>query len=208
MSSAAQIAANRLNAQSSTGPKSESGKATVSQNATRHGLSSGNLPLSAAERPLYQELEDALRAELNPSGALQESLFLELAAAAWKRNVVNRLLAEAAGTTEALFDDVPSDRLRKLLRHKADIDRAFNRSLRQLKDLQTADLQRRAILFAAAEKFPGISLAGYPGLASYQKFTKQSQPLPSGFEMLTQQQLENAQREAEQARIEFRRRNQ
>jgi hypothetical protein len=41
-----QIAANRRNAEKSTGPKSDSGKKSASQNAYRHGLS---VPLSAPE---------------------------------------------------------------------------------------------------------------------------------------------------------------
>ena len=38
MSTAAQISANQLNAQSSTGPRTAEGKSVVSQNATKHGL--------------------------------------------------------------------------------------------------------------------------------------------------------------------------
>ena len=39
MSTEAQIAANRQNAQHSTGPKSDEGKAKICWNAFRHGLS-------------------------------------------------------------------------------------------------------------------------------------------------------------------------
>jgi hypothetical protein len=46
MASARQIAANRRNAQKSTGPKSESGKKRSSKNAYRHGLS---VPMSTVE---------------------------------------------------------------------------------------------------------------------------------------------------------------
>ena len=38
MSTAAQINANQLNAQSSTGPRTAEGKSVVAQNATKHGL--------------------------------------------------------------------------------------------------------------------------------------------------------------------------
>ncbi|MFN7933831.1 MAG: hypothetical protein U0R19_10910 [Bryobacteraceae bacterium] len=166
MSSQSQIDANRANAQHSTGPRSEAGKAAVSQNATRHGLSSKYLPLSEAERPLFEELEANLRQQIIPTGALQESIFMELAAGIWKRSVVNRLLAEATSNTDSLFDEEPSDRVRKLQRHKADQDRAVNRAMRQLKELQT-----NAMLQASMP-------ANSPGLADYVKITKQTQSLP------------------------------
>ena len=38
MASVAQIRANRLNAQKSTGPRTAEGKAAASQNAAKHGL--------------------------------------------------------------------------------------------------------------------------------------------------------------------------
>ncbi|MBS1827378.1 MAG: hypothetical protein JST93_18830 [Acidobacteria bacterium] len=163
MSSQSQIDANRANAQHSTGPRSDAGKATVSQNATRHGLSSKYLPLSEAERPLFEELEADLRQRINPAGALQESIFMELAAGVWKRSVVNRLISEATTTTESLFEDEPSDRVRKLQRHKADQDRAVNRAMRQLKELQTNSMLQ------------AIMPANSPGLADYVKITKQTQ---------------------------------
>lgn len=203
MSTPSQISANQANSQHSTGPRTQAGKEKVSQNATRHGLSSKYLPLSEAERPLFEAMEADLRRQVVPSGALQESIFIELAAAAWKRSVVLRLLSQATNCTEAMFTD-ENDKVRKLLRHKADQDRAFNRSLRQLKDIQNSDLQRKAALYAHASKNPNADLSGYPGLANYHKFTKQTQSFPASFENLTPEALQNAQKQAEQNRQEFR----
>ncbi|MBL8174228.1 MAG: hypothetical protein JNK48_06140 [Bryobacterales bacterium] len=164
MLSQAQLDANRANARLSTGPLSQEGKSTVSHNALKHGLSAKYVPLSDSERPQFEALETSLRNEIQPAGALQESAFQDLVAAAWKRSVVNRLLAEASSSTASLFDDDPSDRVRKLLRHKADQDRAFLRALRLLKELQT----NRQLLAEAAP-------ASTPGLVDYAKVTKQTQ---------------------------------
>jgi hypothetical protein len=81
-----QAAANRRNAQKSTGPATTSGKAVVARNATKHGLRA----LSAMVVP---EIEDAAAweahqaatlASLQPVGYL-ETLFAErIAAQAWR----------------------------------------------------------------------------------------------------------------------------
>lgn len=144
MATPAQIIANQDNSRLSTGPRSESGKSVSSRNATKHGLSAQFLPLSEEERPAFDALESGLRGEINPQGALQESIFRELAAAAWKRNVATRLLTEACPSTAAMLAPDPPDDVRKLLRHKADADRAFNRSLRQLQQLQAPARTARA----------------------------------------------------------------
>jgi hypothetical protein len=50
MATEAQILANRLNAQKSTGPQTPEGKAIVSQNAVKHGLSAGQDIISSESR--------------------------------------------------------------------------------------------------------------------------------------------------------------
>lgn len=50
MASERQIAANRLNARNSTGPRTEAGKKRASRNALRHGLASQALHVMDAER--------------------------------------------------------------------------------------------------------------------------------------------------------------
>ena len=55
MTSINQIAANRINAQASTGPKTAGGKSRAAQNARRHGLS-----LSVAVNPLFADQVTAL----------------------------------------------------------------------------------------------------------------------------------------------------
>jgi hypothetical protein len=76
MATERQIAANRANAQRSTGPKTAAGKMKSSRNAFRHGLS-GPLPLNLAR---WSEI-DAIARALTPQGAEQGSAAIEFAKA-------------------------------------------------------------------------------------------------------------------------------
>lgn len=68
MSSLKQIAANRLNAEKSTGPNTSEGKAVVSMNAVKHGLLSSQTVLPWESLSSLEELSQNLRVELQPKG--------------------------------------------------------------------------------------------------------------------------------------------
>lgn len=84
MSSAAKRAANAANAQHSTGPRTEAGRATSSQNAVKSGLFSTSDFIRPGEEPLYTELDEALRADLAPEGQLEYHLVDEIRRAMWR----------------------------------------------------------------------------------------------------------------------------
>ena len=78
MSSAAQIKANRANAQHSTGPRTEEGQTASKANAVSHGLRSSRETLFAAhpqEQDAYNLLSESLRADLFPTGPAEELVF-------------------------------------------------------------------------------------------------------------------------------------
>jgi hypothetical protein len=78
MASAAQIAANRANAQKSTGPKSPPGKAASSRNSTMHGLSgstSAALVASDSDRAFLEGEKARWRPDFDPRGAEEERHF-------------------------------------------------------------------------------------------------------------------------------------
>src|SRR4029450_1455709 len=79
MSSEAQRRANRRNALNSTGPKSPEGKARVSRNAVTHGLCSRKALLPNEESQWMRAQLQALRRDLMPQGAGEESLVVLLA---------------------------------------------------------------------------------------------------------------------------------
>src|SRR5687767_2476866 len=79
-----QLTANRANAQHSTGPISEEGKAKVARNAVTHGLASRNIFLPGEDPADWHLLRDQLRESFHAEGAI-DGLFLDEAThAAWK----------------------------------------------------------------------------------------------------------------------------
>jgi hypothetical protein len=75
---------NRQNAQKSTGPKTQAGKARSSRNSTRHALLAKAATLMAQPN---QELESILarfNADLHPSSIHEEVLVQQMAVAAWR----------------------------------------------------------------------------------------------------------------------------
>lgn len=65
------LAANRRNARSSTGPRSHSGKARVSQNAIRHGLLARNPVLRSEDGEAFAAFRSRLLRTLAPVGDLE-----------------------------------------------------------------------------------------------------------------------------------------
>ena len=96
MTSLKQIAANRRNAEDSTGPRSEAGKQRSSRNAVRHGLTAETViePLEDAED--YAAFEEAIAASFDPETAVERELILRLASLLWR-------LRRATSIETALF---------------------------------------------------------------------------------------------------------
>jgi hypothetical protein len=84
MATEAQIAANRANAQASTGPRTAEGKARTSRNAVSSGLFSTRDFVRPEEAADYAELRDTLWDELHPSTLLETTQTAEIVSAAWR----------------------------------------------------------------------------------------------------------------------------
>lgn len=82
--SARKLRANRLNAQSSTGPRSAAGKARSAQNATSHGVFCKHLVLPGEDPELFREFRNALLQNLLPQDWLECSLADQYVEARWK----------------------------------------------------------------------------------------------------------------------------
>ena len=84
MATQAQINANRQNAERSTGPRTLEGKATISQNALKHGLFADETVINGENQADFDLHRDAYLAEMAPVG-MTESMLAERIASLWWR---------------------------------------------------------------------------------------------------------------------------
>jgi hypothetical protein len=96
MATKAQIAANRQNAQKSTGPKTAEGKAVVSQNALKHGLFAHEAVIHGESQAQYGLHREALLAEWRPVGPTECMLAERIVSLAWRVRRAERMGNEAA----------------------------------------------------------------------------------------------------------------
>ena len=136
MSTAAQIQANQINAQLSTGPITTDGKAQTAKNATKHGLTASYAVIrSAEEQTQFDALEAAYQYELRPYTPTELTLFTQLVLAAWNIGRCQRLEAGLSEATEVdpLLDEAASKTLARIEIYRGRAERLFHRNLKLLK---------------------------------------------------------------------------
>jgi hypothetical protein len=90
MLSLKQLAANRANAEKSTGPKTEEGKKRSSLNALRHGLTGQVSLMTDDDRAAHDAFSKGIIDDLKPVGAMELQLAQRIATDSWR---INRLAA-------------------------------------------------------------------------------------------------------------------
>jgi hypothetical protein len=80
----AKVAANRANAQQSTGPRTEEGKARSSRNAMTHGIFCKDLLVPGEDPAAFAEVREGILRALNPRNALELALVEESISSAWR----------------------------------------------------------------------------------------------------------------------------
>jgi len=101
MATEAQIAAHRLNARKSTGPRTPEGKAVVSQNAVQHGLLAREGVLRGEDGEEWERHREMLLEELQPAGALEAILATRIVDLTWR---LHRAGQDQNETFGALYD--------------------------------------------------------------------------------------------------------
>ena len=133
MATKAQIAANRRNAQKSTGPRTAEGVDRCKFNATTHSLCA-TIPLTQDERnggqaDEFNKLRTDLQGEWQPASPSEDILVYKMAASFFASNRAQAHLAEA-------LDGGNFKQVSLMLRYHTTNDRAFSKHLNELRKLQ------------------------------------------------------------------------
>ncbi len=113
MSTEAQIKANRKNAQKSTGPRTEEGKETASQNAIKHSLCSCKNVISCESQDEYNLFREEMIDDLSPFGAMEEMLAERIVNLSWR---LKRAVVFQNAVVESFADDILSSNLNGYIR--------------------------------------------------------------------------------------------
>jgi hypothetical protein len=130
------------NPHGSTGPRTETGKARSSRNATKNGLFTTLPFICDGEAKEYAQTQASLMAHLSPEGILEETFATEIMSATWRLRRC-RLIEE--NVTAAEPDDSPTNEQNSLNRARAQAHNTLRRSLTELRKLQTERAIRRQL---------------------------------------------------------------
>ncbi len=156
MATEAQVRANRLNAQSSTGPRTAQGRETASQNALKHGLFAREGVIRGEDREEFEMHREMLLEQLNPVGPLEGILAARIVDLTWRLRRAAQDQNEAFGamyerhTAGAPVPEEPDERaatlgrmiledfgqeavLERLLRYERRIESSLYRTLNELR---------------------------------------------------------------------------
>ena len=169
--SPAQLAANRANAQLSTGPRTDAGRAKSSQNAVKSALTGRTVLLPTDDRDEYERFLTDFQQQLKPEGQLECELVQTIVDCHWRLRRIQELefalYAHGEEQFESLFEDCPESerrsrillqthltyekQFRNLHLQEARIDRKRVKAVVELQDLQSERL-------AASESAPEASM--------------------------------------------------
>ena len=153
MTSIAQLNANRLNAQRSTGPRTEAGKAASRFNALKFGAEARSLVLPSEDPAELALLAIEYHQQFNPVGPLEDYLVQTLVQADWMRRrytLVESLIVQSriASSDQTTLDAFTCPAAQQIFRRLAAEGRNY---FRALKELRRAQQERLANEEAEAE---------------------------------------------------------
>ena len=180
MATPAQIAANRANAQKSTGPRSAEGKSASRFNALKHGIDAASIVIPGEDPADYDALVADYHRDFRPESPSETFHVDTMLRADWQKRRLQRveadlhrtLLTETPGASlaAALLSDSPAAKLlTRVQRQIAAFERTWYRANTEL---------RRARQQAEAATDDSLGAPSHPELASFPESANTTQPAP------------------------------
>jgi hypothetical protein len=104
MASSRQSAANRANAEKSTGPRTEAGKRIARTNSTKHGLTGHTILKTPQEDISYATYSHHLMPDLAPANAIEQDFAERIVYDSWRIRRAAAIEANLFAIAEAAFD--------------------------------------------------------------------------------------------------------
>ena len=146
MSSEAQILANRLNAQKSTGPRTNQGKAVASQNSIKHGLSAQSDVITSESEADFDLYRRQILDELDPATPMESVLAERIVALSWRLKRAGRFQNQAIDTLHAKLINDPLKKLTQSLFPKSQDSGIFSNGELPLGRLVVKDFSNERVL--------------------------------------------------------------
>ena len=172
MISEKQLAANRRNAQNSTGPKTAEGKSNSSRNNLRHGLTGQINILPTEDREAHDAFCNELTNSLKPETPMEQQFAQSIAEDSWRLNraraIENNLFAlghesERREIHLALADaktfQTHANQFQLLTIYEQRINRNLQRNLKQLQELQAERKAQREQALEEAQLLAQLGLS-------------------------------------------------
>ena len=155
MAKPVQIAANRRNAQNSTGPRTAEGKAAVRLNSLTHGLRTQDVLLPGEDEQAFREIRGAFHQQHQPEGPAELFCVEKMILSYWRNRRIAKIetgffmnahpsqperYGDRNGVPGRAFttDSQGQDNFCRLARYESSLDRAFYRASKELQTLQKA----------------------------------------------------------------------
>ena len=118
MPTEAQIIANRRNAQKSTGPKSQKGKAKASKNSVKHGILAKKTIISSENKQEFDLFKSKIFEELIPQSPMESILVQRVVDLSWQLKRIKNIQNQTIEILSAPKPPSPFDELAQSLLNK------------------------------------------------------------------------------------------
>jgi len=158
LSTSAQVTANLANAQHSTGPRTDAGKAASAANSLKHGLTAKSVLLPGEDEAAYRKMCEGMISSFNPGNEPEQDLVQLLCDTQWRLQRCGRI--EAAILSEDVVDFKAIDIISK---HEARLKKQYSATLKEARDLIDTRLTRqdealkKAMTIRRADKLRGCA---------------------------------------------------